>query len=194
MIDVKKAEKSATCFHKTTILLASKVSGSPVNMSHVYITLPHIVSKGSKALCIYGKIKVHTSGSGDSDFITPYVVNGAFSLELHLKILKFIESGNWPKGHRLIDLYKGLSGDSKLSIQNSVSLVVNKSNFHRKLPMAIKRISGTEFTWNVNHLLENSSMAFERFRYLFEGSTCWFAGYAEIHFAIKDRIKKIRAN
>lgn len=194
MVDLKKAEIAANRFHKTTILLASKVSGSPINSSHVYVTLPHIVTKGSKAICIYSRFKVHPAGLDDSDYINTYVVNGAFSLELHLKILMLIESGNWTHGHKLNELYTGLSDDSKHSIQHTVTNFVNKSEFHKGLPKAIKNIFGSEFTWNVDHLLENSSMAFEKYRYLFEGEACWFAGYAEIHFAIKERIKKIRDN
>jgi hypothetical protein len=49
---------------------------------------------------------------------------------------------------------------------------------------------GVEFSWDLEALLRESSLAFDSWRYAFEGkSPCWFAGYQEIREALLDYVR-----
>ena len=188
-MDISHARKNAERFHKTTLLLASRVTGLPyaIFSSGRFVTLPVIVGDGQRLAMFYQGGK----GDGDSDAITPYVVNGAFSLELNLKVLRYLETSAWPKGHEFKKLYRQLTQTSKDFITSAIEEVVTRSKIHGQMEAAIKRQMNTPFSWDVDSLIEQSSNAFVNWRYAFESHPGWFAGYNEIRNAVVGRIRQI---
>lgn len=188
-MDISHARKNAERFHKTTLLLASRVTGLPyaIFLSGRFVTLPVIVGDGQRLAMFYQGGK----GEGDSDSITPYVVNGAFSLELNLKVLRYLETGAWPKGHDFKKLYRQLTQTSRDFLTSTIQEVVIRSEVHRQIEAAINQKMNIPFSWDVDSLIEHSSNAFVNWRYAFESRPGWFAGYNEIRNAVVGRIRQI---
>lgn len=46
-----------------------------------------------------------------------------------------------------------------------------------------------EIVWDLKNLLEKSGKAFETWRYAFEGNHGCFAGYTQIHYALRELIE-----
>ncbi|MCF8495200.1 MAG: hypothetical protein K9G62_00870 [Alphaproteobacteria bacterium] len=187
-MDLNHAHVSARRFHKTTLVLVSYLTGLPVD----YITknetcFPIVVNKRDGNICCASLGKP----SGDSDFITPYVVNASFSLELNLKLLVFYETNKWPKGHNLLELFKKLSADKQKEIKDAF---IEKSKNSRELQEILKRLEEGDFgiEWELQNLLDRSSQAFETWRYAFEGNTGCFAGYSQIHPVLAEMVEKNR--
>ena len=188
-MDISHARKNAERFHKTTLLLASRVTGLSyaIFLSERFVTLPVIVGDGQRLAMFYQGGK----GEGDSDSITPYVVNAAFSLELNLKVLRYLETSAWPKGHELKELYRKLTKTSKDFLASTIEEVVARSKVHRQIEAAINRQMNIPFSWDVDSLIEQSSNAFVNWRYAFESHPGWFAGYNEIRNAVVGRIRQL---
>ena len=175
-MDISHARKNCERFHRTTLLLASRVCGLPHSSFLVgrFKTLPVIVGDGQTKLAMFYESNVN---QGDSDSITPYVVNGAFALELYLKVLQFLETSSWPKGHRLYeDLYLRLTQASKDFLAGEIKAVTANSQVHQLIQAAINEQMNIPFSWDVNRLIEQSSNAFVNWRYAFESHPGWFAG------------------
>ncbi len=120
----------------------------------------------------------------DNDFISPYIVNGAFSLELHLKLLAFLESGSWSRKHRLDDLHGQLSSDSRKAIEASIEKDLAASKFLRTA-IAVLKSNGVDLIWKAEELLKRSSDAYVNWRYAFDTTPGCFAGYTELQRALK---------
>jgi len=92
-----------------------------------------------------------------------YVVNAAFAVELFLKCLLAVESGQIPETHNLKDLFNQVSKESRGKIR--------KRHNERALNHAV--LSGTRervgIKTDLDSLLEDSQDVFTHFRYLFEG-------------------------
>jgi hypothetical protein len=187
-MNIPHAQKNADRFHKTTLLLASKVTGVPYQLllRDRFKTLPIIVSDG-KTLALY----FEGSNRGDTDFITPYVVNGAFSLELCLKILRYHEAKEWPSGHNLSNLYEKLSQASKDFIAQDIYRAVHESPLFERIMKAINDEFKISFSWDPVRMIEESSNAFVSWRYSFQLRPGWFAGYKEIRASVMERIKRL---
>lgn len=188
-MDISHARKNAERFHKTTLLLASRVTGLSYDsfVSEPVVTLPVIVGDGQRLGIFYPGAK----RDGDTDSITPYVVNGAFSLELNLKVLRYLETSAWPQGHELKELYRKLTNTSQDFLASAIEKVVAQSQIHRKIEAAIKQIMNIPFSWAIDSLIEHSSNAFVNWRYAFESYPGWFAGYNEIRNAIVGRMRQL---
>lgn len=190
-IDILHARKNAERFHKTTLLLASKVAG--INMKEIIEnrtnTLPIIIGDGVNLAIFYEGKKGRDDG--DTDFITPYVVNGSFSLELHFKVLKYLESNNWISGHILSDLFDKLNQNTRDFLISEFNKVFANSEVHNKIRIAIQSGFNVPFEWNFQNLIKESSKAFENWRYSFQLKPTWFAGYREIYTALTKRINNI---
>ncbi len=188
-MDILLAKKSAERFHKTTLLLAGRITNLPYDyfLEGHFETLPVIVGDG-KLLTLYFE---GGREGGDTELITPYVVNGAFSLELYLKILLFLETGTSARGHKLKKLYDQLTEDSKDYLTDRVKGFIDYSKFHRDLEAVIVRNSKVAFSWDIESLIEQSSEAFGKWRYAFEAHPGWFAGYNEMRNALVDRIGEL---
>ena len=83
-------------------------------------------------------------------FGIPFVVNGAFAIELYFKTLYMIHSGSLPRGHNLSKLFDGLPIGTRTAVNNAAS---DKS-------------STSEVSW-IGYVKEVSE-AFVQIRYLFE--------------------------
>ena len=188
-MDITHARKSAERFHKTTLLLASRVTALPYDyfLDGHFETLPVVVSDGKKLTLYFEGARK----DGDFELTMPYVVNGAFSLELYLKVLLFLETGSPARGHKLEGLYGKLTERSKDFLVDRVKGFIDFSKFHRDLGAAITRDSMVPFSWDVETLIAQSSEAFEKWRYAFEAHPGWFAGYNELRNALVDRIGQI---
>lgn len=189
-MNIPHARKNADRFHKTALLLASKITGLPAAefFAGRVKVFPIIVGDGLNRLAIFYQGRQQ---DGDSDFITPYVVNAAFSLELYLKLLRHSETNAWPRGHMLKNLYQQLTQPSKDNISSYVVNLVSGSQPHNQIALAITQQENLPFSWDVESLIEHSSNAFVSWRYAFESHPGWFAGYNEIRNAIVNRIDQL---
>lgn len=187
-MDLNHAHVSAMRFHKTTLVLVSHLTGLSIDdISKNDRCFPIVVNKRDGNLCCASMGKP----TGDNDFITPYVVNAAFSLELNLKLLVFYETNKWPKGHYLLNLFKKLSLDK----QNEISKkFMERSKNSQELQFILRELknNGFEIEWELQSLLDRSSQAFETWRYAFEGNTGCFAGYSQIHPVLTEMAEKNR--
>ena len=175
---------------KVVQLLAAKVSGCA---EHELIAYPVIVKKGSRLFHV--AIGDAESDPGpDSDFIFPYVINAAFSLEMCLKLLLLRESGRWEQTHNLNDLYLAVSNESKALMKITFDEFVKGSSAHKNISRVLNETGKTQFSWNLDKLIAQSSTAFNDWRYAFEkpDQTGCFAGYYEIRFAILSAITSIK--
>ncbi len=126
----------------------------------------------------------------DDDFITPYVVNGAFSLELHLKLLGFLQSKVWSRKHGLNELFDGLSEESRIAIDAAVKDSLSTSEFLRKA-LSLLESKGVIIEWDTRNLLKRSAAAYVNWRYAFESTPGCFAGYSEIQKALVREIERL---
>jgi hypothetical protein len=114
-------------------------------------------------------------GKGMLHLMFPMVVNGAFSMELHLKCLLAVEN-NVTKGHDLKALFSALSKDSQDWIRGTYEKKYRPQEEARYRSVPGVPHPSTDF----DEVLAASSRAFEKFRYAFEGSVKdgegWLAG------------------
>lgn len=99
-------------------------------------------------------------------YMQPYIVIGAFSLEILMKYLHILETGEVLRGHKLFDLYCQLSGETKKHMRAEVPKIAS-TGLHREISKAING-ENIQFSWEPHKLISNSSLAFERWRYSFE--------------------------
>jgi hypothetical protein len=185
-MDLAHARKSAHRFHQATTALAARAMGLDVErVIRDGYSLPLVVQEN-------GAIYVLNMGTQrqEYDFITPYVVNGAFSLELHLKLLGFLESKIWSKKHTLDELFETLSPESRVAINTAVGGSLSGSQFLRGA-LSLLKSKGVVIEWNTKNLLKRSADAYVNWRYAFESTPGCFAGYSEIQSAIAQQISKL---
>jgi hypothetical protein len=175
-------------FDKVVHLLASRVSGCKEDE---LIAFPVILKKGTR-LCHVAIGDMGCDLVPDHDFILPYVVNAAFSLELCLKMLLQCESNPWIKGHDLYELYLSVSEKSKAQMRLTFNETVKKSSVNKDISRALNA-EKIQFSWNLDRLIEQSSTAYNDWRYAFEipYQVGCFAGYYEIRGAIIAAITSI---
>lgn len=185
-MDLVHAKKSANRFHKATVALASIAMGlEEKRVVDDKYSLPLVVQEN-------GKIFVLNMGTPhqDDDFITPYIVNGAFSLELHLKLLNFLETNKWSKEHRLDTLFRNLSEKRKTAIEDIVGKRLQESPFLKQALTKLEQ-NGVRINWTASELLRRSSDAYVAWRYAFEAIPGCFAGYSELQSAILIQIQEL---
>lgn len=184
-MDLEHAQKSARRFHKVALVLGSHAMGLDVDkVVRERISLPIVVQER-------GTIYVLNLGTErkDDDFITPYVVNGAFSLELHLKLLSFRITDAWPRIHGLADLFRALPNDVQSEIDQSIKSSREESAFLREA-IEVLKTKNVDLQWDAASLLARSNAAYVSWRYAFEESPGCFAGYSELQSALNDAIEK----
>jgi hypothetical protein len=175
-------------FDKVAYLLAAKVSGC---MEEKLIAFPVILKKGTR-LCHVAIGDMGCDLVPDHDFILPYVINAAFSLELCLKLLLQHESNPWKNSHKLNDLYLLVSEKSKTQMRVTFDEIVKRSTVNKDISRALNA-EKIQFSWNLDKLIAQSSTAYNDWRYAFENPSqvgC-FAGYYEIRGAIIEAITSI---
>lgn len=189
MRDLVHAEIAAKRFHKAATVLASHAMGIALDelVSNEY-ALP-VVVRDAGVIYVFNLGKESTK---DNDFIAPYVVNAAFSLELHLKVLCFLERRILTKVHHLSDLYSELSADSRAYINKKVE----ESRADGITPFVLAELAerGISLDWTAQTLLQRSSQAFIAWRYAFDTEAGCFAGYSELQSALEQRITDIKSN
>jgi|SRR5262245_5853139 len=92
-----------------------------------------------------------------------YVVNAAFAVELYLKCLLAVESGQIPETHNLKELFNQVSRESRDKIRKRHKELASN---HAVLSGARERVG---IKTDLDSLLEDSQDLFTHFRYLFEG-------------------------
>ena len=104
--------------------------------------------------------------------LVPKIVLSAFSLELYFKCLIAVETGKKPpSGHNLRWLFNKLSNDTQQSIRDCFDNPDQRETHFREVlknpePPIPKHVFGSSFDFDA--LLDESSKAFQRFRYIFE--------------------------
>lgn len=172
-------------FHKSTTLLAEKLVGESAEN---YPTYPFVARVGDNyALFVPGA----DPQKADYDYLHSYIVSAGLTLELKIKHLHFLESKSELRGHNLLNLYSSLKEESKKFISSHVEKRIINSKAHQAIKAVAESKLNIEFDWNLEFLLEKSSFAFERWRYIYEAnnSGSWFAGYIELYEALSERIK-----
>jgi hypothetical protein len=128
-------------------------------------------------------------GEGHLELMLPTGVNGAFSLELHLKSLILLEGSTYGRIHDLDKLFFALTPESQKAIRASYE------------PKRLQTEAGYATLKNIpvpkadfDSVLQASAKAFEHFRYAFDGALKegegWLAG--EIGECVRARILELR--
>jgi hypothetical protein len=99
----------------------------------------------------------------------PVMVVGALTIELFLKCLNGIETGDIPRGHDLKALFDGLTSPTRDRIQNSwnTGIAVRRAKEWDELEKSL----GVKIARDLPSALAVASRAFERIRYSYEGGT-----------------------
>lgn len=188
-MNIKGLEKAAENYHKGTMAVVARLVGLPESLIK---TTPIIIRKSNKTYC-------YISGSSnlqlDMDFVQPFIMNGAFSLEVKMKLLSILETGVQLRGHNLLELYKKLSDDTKLHTREKLKEIVIGSNLHKKTSSNLNSDYNIQFSWDAYKLISNSALAFEKWRYSFEDQdkVTWFAGYLELQQVLDTRLSIIKS-
>ena len=172
--------------HKATLAVAQQLVCLPAPQ---IVSLPIVVRRGE--LLIY-----HSAQEGsrpDMDFVNPYIMNGSFSLELRMKYLHALETGQkMAHGHELKGMFDGLTKESKKSLLGHFSAQTKSSPICKNVARLLNKHK-VQFRWDLPFLLGKSNLAFERWRYIYEqkGDIAWFCGYTQIKAALDLRIKEV---
>lgn len=187
-MDIGYLEKCAERHHKGTLAIAEKLVGLPEALIE---SCPVVVKKATD---IYLYMPNSNAQHIDSDYVNPYIMNGAFSLELKMKFLHALETGTkLEAGHRLLDLFALLTNESKEFLRSNLKSMCKESEKCKATAKYFKHEIRVEFNWEMHKLLSNSDMAFERWRYIYEKKdSTWFAGYTEIQKVLDLRISNLK--
>lgn len=190
-LDVHHAYRLAGRFSKAAVVIVESARGlfALGDSARPSSLLPVLIKDRGRLYCFFG----NPGGGIDMDMVNPYVTNAAFSLELYLKVLLFVEQGRWSGGHGLLGLFAGLSKRSKAAIRTRFDLLVAENPDYIFIRHHIRsETSLKEFEWDLDVLLGNSSSAFVDFRYSFDRGVGWFAGFWELKEALASRIVELR--
>ncbi|MCK4814556.1 hypothetical protein KA005_02205 [bacterium] len=131
--------------------------------------------------------------SQSTDFIDPFVVNGAFSLEIYLKCLYFIETGKTLKNeHNLKNIYDKLTSDTRNRIKRHYGKLLSESKIKNHITKLMKNSYNTDIKWDLENILTQSAKAFIKWRYAFEGNPGAFPAYGELRSALRYSIIEMR--
>ncbi len=182
--------KEATGFHKTTCLLASKFTGVKYYDADEHLPFP-MLFRGSDGVLFRAFIKYNNADEAwreDADsYFTALIVNGAFSLELHLKHLYLLIEDKRVKGHDLSSLFQGLSKYSRTNIETLFQKISKSQPLIKESFDAINEKQDVTRDWSIQMALQESAKAFESWRYCFEGKfkASSFVGYGEAVHAMR---------
>lgn len=162
-MNIEALEKAAENYHKGTMAVVEKLLGIP---ERYIVTTPIIVLKGSKPLCF---VLDKTNIQPHVNFIQPFVMNGAFSLEVKMKLISLLETEKELRGHNLLKLFEQLTDQTKSHARESLKRIVKNSKVHREISREINSEHKVQFSWDAHKSISNSCLAFEKWRYSFEG-------------------------
>jgi hypothetical protein len=124
----------------------------------------------------------------------PSLVNAAFSLELYLKCLRCIETGNVVRGHNLTELFEALTAPTRQAVMAAyvrrcgVTSTVDGRDY-------LIGFSGALANSTIEELLDGTADTFQKLRYAFEmppGAMVGSVGAVTAVEAIKDVIFSMR--
>ena len=188
-----KLFKEATGFHKTTCLLATRFTGFRDFDHDRHQPFPMMFRAADRTLVrtILKDHRADTEWMKDADsYFTSLIVNGAFSLELHLKHIYGLVEQQDVRGHDLHKLFLGLSDWTRTNLEAIFQAISSSQPLIRKQFDTLKSEMGemgATLDWSLSTVLRESSRAFETWRYSYESTTvpCSFAGYGEAVFAMR---------
>src|SRR5665213_3369985 len=126
------------------------------------------------AFAVTEELILHEIRSDPSDWLAvSLAVNGAFSVELSLKCLLFLETGAIIKGHDLLQLYQALTRANRDKVAQHYDRLLKRSCLSRIAPPP----GMTALKLDIQTVLATNGSAFERFRYLFEAMGDGQSGY-----------------
>lgn len=186
-MDLNNLKKCAYRQELATAAIVEKLVGLPADLIEVF----PVIAKKSAAIHVFFP---GIFGSINEDYVNPYVMNGAFALELKMKYLHALETGERMEStHRLDAIFSALSGETKKVIRDQFSKITTGSKLHKDTAKHFNQAVKIQFDWDVYRLLVRSSMAFERWRYIYDGDgSTWFAGYSELQKSLDVRINELR--
>jgi hypothetical protein len=132
--------------------------------------------------------RADTEWMKDADsYFTALIVNGAFSLELHLKHLYGLVEQQEVRGHDLHKLFLGLSDWTRTNLEGIFQTISSSQPLIRQQFDTLKSEMRATLDWSLSTVLRESARAFETWRYSYESATvpCSFAGYGEAVFAMR---------
>ena len=125
-----------------------------------------------QADCFFQALAILTNVEPDNTQLAvaigePVMVVGSLTIELFLKCMRCIETGEVPRGHNLRILYDGLSLATRHRIQHTWD---NEIAVYRRAEWdRFERSLGTKIARDLPSALTAASNAFERIRYSYEG-------------------------
>jgi len=188
-MNIQGLEKSAKDYHKGAMAIASRLVGIP---EQAIKTTPIIVKKGSQT---FGLVLGKSNILNNMDYMQPFIMNGAFSLEIKMKLIYLLEKGEQLQVHNLLKLYEELSQNTKSHVREKVKEISNSSAWYKDISREINSKYKIQFSWEPHKLISNSALAFDRWRYVFEDidKPTWFAGYIELQQAFDSRLNEIKS-
>ncbi len=136
------------------------------------------------------RVFMSTKGPVRSHYQVPTVVCRAFSIELYLKCLIGIETGNVPRGHELAELYLLLSEQSRKAIKDKFDslILANPGLMAMKKFFANDKSSPVNISLDIEDVLKVVNRVFETWRYSYEGKGGSSYGLGELSRAIRETI------
>ncbi|HDM8130374.1 TPA: hypothetical protein P0E14_005245 [Vibrio harveyi] len=185
-IDMSHVEASIRRFYKSATVLAKSASGIQQGEMEFY---PVIVGKSPNFMAF-----TSPGGETDPDFLTPYIVNASFCLEILIKSVIYYGSGEWVRGHDLIKLYEQVDPKVKRVVNESFKKACANNRHYRAIQKQAKSDIGYKLTWSMVGVLSASSKAFESWRYAFDNSqnnSC-FMGFGEAYDVLNREKERLR--
>ena len=182
--------REATGFHQTTCTLASRFSGIK-DFDHTHHQPIPMLVRAADGTIYRTLFKDHQADAqwmqGADDYFTSLVVNGAFSLELHLKHLHGLVEKQERRGHDLHRLFLELSDWTQKELESIFQAISGSQPSIQQQFDALRQEAGINFDWTMHDVLRESARAFETWRYSYESKTVpsSFAGYGEAVFAMR---------
>ena len=182
--------KEATGFHKTTCLLASKFTGIKYYDADTHLPFPMLFrgSDGVLFRTVFKDDKADEAWREDANsYFSALIVNGVFSLELHLKHLYLLIEDKHVRGHDLSRLFQGLPESSRTELEAIFRKISESQPLIKMQFDAINEEQGVTRDWSIQMALQESAKAFESWRYCFEGKfkASSFVGYGEAVCAMR---------
>ncbi|GAA6173217.1 hypothetical protein NBRC116592_28870 [Colwellia sp. KU-HH00111] len=116
---------------------------------------------------------------------------GILAIELYLKVISQIESGNFKRTHDLKPLFKNLTEESQKSIKSNYELKVREDVGLKQTAKAIEKASGAKVKLDFFTQLNEMRHGFVEFRYQFEGNAKGIMAINHLRNALKNRIDEL---
>lgn len=133
----------------------------------------------------------HMANEASAYVIIPLSVQGAFTLELYLKALIYIESGRSVKGHKLGGLYQKVSIDTKRYCQDIYRRAVDENEDVKAMDKAMVDHGDPAHPQELSEVFTEIGDAFILNRYFYEGHFSSVYHVRQVRYALYKGIKKV---